>query len=142
MPDIGKYEDILYLPHHVSSTHRRMTMAERAAQFSPFAALVGYEGAVKETSRVTSTKMDLSEDEKAVLDRKQQLILAMLERGERPSLTITYFRPDKKKDGGEYVTITGNLKKVADTDGKITLMDGIEINFSQITNIEISLHPN
>lgn len=117
-------------------------MAERAAQFSPFAALVGYEGAVKETSRVTSTKMDLSEDEKAVLDRKQQLILAMLERGERPSLTITYFRPDKKKDGGEYVTITGNLKKVADTDGKITLMDGIEINFSQITNIEISLHPN
>lgn len=101
MPDIGKYEDILYLPHHVSSTHRRMTMAERAAQFSPFAALVGYEGAVKETSRVTSTKMDLSEDEKAVLDRKQQLILAMLERGERPSLTITYFRPDKKKDGGE-----------------------------------------
>lgn len=142
MADIGKYDDILYLPHHVSPTRHRMTMAERAAQFSPFAALIGYEGAVRETSRMTNSKIDLSEDEKTVLDRKQQLILAMLEQGEQPSLTITYFQPDKKKDGGEYVTITGNLKKVADTDGKIILMDGIEINFSQITNIEINLHPN
>ena len=113
-------------------------MEERAAQFSPFAALAGYEDAVLETGRVTERKIELSEDEKAVLDQKQQMILAMLERGERPSLTITYFQPGKKKDGGEYVTITGNLKKIADPDGKIILMDGIGINFSQIINIEIN----
>lgn len=139
MPDIGKYEDILYLPHHVSPTRRRMTMAERAAQFSPFAALVGYEGAVWETGRITERKNELSEDEKAVLDHKQQIILAALERGERPSITVTYFQPDEKKDGGKYVTITGSVKKAVDIDRKITLSDGVEINFSEIANIEINL---
>ena len=65
----GKYDDMLHLPHHVSPTRRRMTMTERAAQFSPFAALAGYEDAVRETGRVVSQRVELSEEEKAVLDR-------------------------------------------------------------------------
>ena len=75
----GKYDDILHLPHHVSPSRKKMTMAERAAQFSPFAALVGYEDAVRETGRVVGQRAELSEDEKAVLDQKQQIILAALE---------------------------------------------------------------
>ena len=85
----GKYDDILYLSHHVSPTHRRMTMAERAAQFSPFAALAGYEDAVRETGRLVGRRVEVSEGEKAVLDRKLQIILAILERGKQPEVTVT-----------------------------------------------------
>ena len=101
----GKYDDILYLPHHVSPTRQRMTMAERAAQFSPFAALVGYGEAIRETGRAVGQQMELREEEKAVLDQKQQIILAALEQGEEPEVTVTYFQPDRKKNGGKYVTV-------------------------------------
>ena len=133
----GKYDDILYLFHHVSPTHRRMTMAERAAQFSPFAALTGYEDAVQETGRVTEQRIELSEDEKAVLDRKQQIILVALERGEQPKVSVTYFQPDKRKSGGEYVAITRTVKKVSDPDRKMIFSDGTEISLTDITTIEI-----
>ena len=85
----GKYDDILHLSHHVSPTRRRMTMVERAAQFSPFAALAGYGEAVRETSRAVGQQAELSEDQQAVLDRKQQIIHAALERGEQPEVTVT-----------------------------------------------------
>ena len=133
----GKYDDILHLPHHVSPTRRRMTMAERAAQFSPFAALTGYEDAVQETGRVTEQRIELSEDEKAVLDRKQQIILVALERGEQPKVSVTYFQPDKRKSGGEYVAITRTVKKVSDPDRKMIFSDGTEISLTDITTIEI-----
>ena len=137
MPDTEKYEDILYLPHHVSPTRRRMTMAERAAQFSPFAALVGYEGAVRETGRVTEQEAELSEDEKAVLDHKQWLILAALAQGERPLVTVIYFQPDGKKAGGKYVTIQKVVKKIDSVEQTLTMFDGSTVRINQITGIEL-----
>ena len=131
----GKYDDILYLPHHVSPTRKRMTMAERAAQFSPFAALAGYDEAVRETGRVVGQRVELSEDEKAVLDRKQQIILAALERGERPEVTITYFQPDRKKDGGEYVRYTGIVKGYKEAENALAFADGTEIPLSNIFDL-------
>lgn len=131
----GKYDDILHLPHHVSSTRKRMTMAERAAQFSPFAALAGYGDAVRETGRAVGQRVELSEDEKAVLNRKQQLILAALERGEQPEVTVTYFRPDRKKDGGKYVSRTGPIKKIKETESILVFADGSEIRFSDIVDL-------
>lgn len=125
----GKYDDILYLPHHVSPTRQRMTMAERAAQFSPFAALAGHEDAIQETSRVVGRRFDLSEEEKAVLDRKQQIILGFLKQGEQPMVTVTYFRPDRKKAGGEYVKRTGKVKKVREVENSLVFADGVEIPF-------------
>ena len=137
MPDTEKYEDILDLPHHVSPTRRRMTMAERAAQFSPFAALVGYEGAVRETGRVTEQEAELSEDEKAVLDHKQWLILAALAHGERPLVTVIYFQPDGKKAGGKYVTIQKVVKKIDSVEQTLTMLDGSTVRINQITGIEL-----
>lgn len=135
MSSIEKYKDILYLPHHISPTHRRMTMAERAAQFSPFAALVGYEEAIQETGRVVDQRIELSEDEKAVLDRKRQVILAALERGERPEVTVTYFQPDQKKDGGEYVRHTGIVKKYKEAQNALAFIDGTEIPLRSIFDL-------
>ena len=125
----GKYDDMLHLPHHISLTRRRMTMAERAAQFSPFAALAGHEDAIQETSRVVGRRFDLSEEEKAVLDRKQQIILGFLKQGEQPMVTVTYFRPDRKKAGGEYVKRTGKVKKVREVANSLVFADGVEIPF-------------
>ena len=125
----GKYDDMLHLPHHISPTRRRMTMAERAAQFSPFAALAGHEDAIQETSRVVGRRFDLSEEEKAVLDRKQQIILGFLKQGEQPMVTVTYFRPDRKKAGGEYVKRTGKVKKVREVENSLVFADGVEIPF-------------
>ena len=85
-------------------------MLDRAAQFSPFAALTGYDDAIHETARLTNDKVDLSEEEKETLDRKQQILLERL--GEHPALTVTYFIPDAKKSGGAYVTKSGSFKKI------------------------------
>ena len=104
------YKDIINLPHHVSSKRPQMPMLDRAAQFSPFAALTGYDDAIHETGRLTDEKIDLSEEEKEALDRKQQILMERL--GDHPALTVTYFVPDAKKSGGAYVTKSGNLKKI------------------------------
>ena len=124
-----RYEDIIDLPHPTSPVHPRMSLAERAAQFSPFAALAGHEDAIQETSRVVGRRFDLSEEEKAVLDRKQQIILGFLKQGEQPMVTVTYFRPDRKKAGGEYVKRTGKVKKVREVENSLVFADGVEIPF-------------
>ena len=131
----GKYDDILYLPHHVSPTRQRMTMAERAAQFSPFAALAGYGEAVRETGRAVGQRAELSEDERAVLDQKQQVILWALEQGEQPEVTVTYFRPDGKKDGGEYLRHSGNIKKYKEIENTLVFGGGTEIPLSGIVDV-------
>ena len=105
-----QYDDIINLPHHVSKTRPQMSMVDRAAQFSPFAALTGYDAAIKETGRLTDEKVNLSEEEKEALDRKQQILMEWL--GDHPALTITFFVPDEKKSGGAYMTKSGNLKKI------------------------------
>ena len=110
MSTTEKYGDIIHLPHPVSEKHPRMPMQDRAAQFSPFAALTGYEEAIYETGRLTEERAELDEEEKAILDRKQRLLLEKLD--ELPTLTVTYFVPDEKKSGGAYIRKAGNLKKI------------------------------
>lgn len=132
-----KYEDIIHLPHHVSSKRPQMPMIDRAAQFSPFAALTGYDDAISETGRLTDKKIDLSEEEKEVLDRKQQLLLEKLDK--RPALTVTYFVPDAKKSGGAYVTKSGNLKKIDAIERWMQLTDGTKIPLDDVAGIESEL---
>ena len=102
-----KYEDIINLPHHVSKTRPQMSMLERAAQFSPFAALNGYDDAVKETGRLTDERIELGDEERDLLDRKQQYLQEII--ADRPEITVTFFVPDEKKPGGSYTASTGNL---------------------------------
>lgn len=111
-------------------------MAERAAQFSPFAALVGYEDAVRETGRVVGQRAELSEDEKAVLDQKQQIILAALEQGEHPEVTVAYFQPDRQKEGGEYIRYTGIVKRYKENENVLAFSDGTEVPISSIVDFD------
>lgn len=133
----GKYDDIINLPHHVSKTHKRMPIADRAAQFSAFAALKGYDDAIDETARITENKIELDESEKVVLNEKLHIIADNI--SEHPAVSIKYFKPDTKKSGGEYVTITGRIKKIDIYSNQFTLMDGSLILFNDIIEIESDL---
>ena len=130
---MGRYDDIIGLPHHVSTTHHRMSMLERAAQFQPFRALTGYEDAVRETARLTDDWVELTEDEKSLLDAKLQKLADDI--ASHPLATITWFQPDKKKTGGEYITTTGQLKKIDDFEGVLILLGGERILIENIVSI-------
>lgn len=125
-----KYDDIIALPHHVSETHAPMPLRDRAAQFSPFAALTGYEAAIEETARYTEDKRELSEEEKQILSVR----LAALE--ERAPVSILFFQPDARKDGGAYRTVTGTVKKIDVYRGTLGLADGTVIPIDDILHIE------
>ena len=131
------YEDILNLPHHVSKTRPQMSMLDREAQFSPFAALTGYDDAIKETGRLTDEKIEMDEDRKAALDMKQAYLIEMID--EQPEISITYFLPDAKKSGGAYVTVTGNLKRFDEYERLLILTDGKKIPMDDIADIESDL---
>ena len=131
---MGQYDDIINLPHHVSSAHPRMSMLDRAAQFMPFRALTGYEDAVQETARLTDEKIELTEDEKSILDRKLQELADRIT--SQPQVTLTYFQPDKKKTGGAYVSVTGQLRKIDDFEGVLILVDGKRILIEDILDIQ------
>lgn len=131
---MGRYDDIIDLPHHVSTTHHRMSMLERAAQFQPFRALTGYEDAVRETARLTDDRVELTEDEKVLLDGKLQRLADNL--ANHPLVTVVYFQPDKKKAGGEYVTTTGQLKKIDDYEGVLILAGGDRVVIEDILDIQ------
>lgn len=133
----GEYDDIIHLPHHVSSKRPQMPMLDRAAQFSPFAALTGYGDAIRETGRMTGDKMDLSDDERESLDRKQQILLEKIDK--RPSLTVTYFVPDAKKSGGAYLTKNGNLKQLNALERWMLLTDGTKIPLDDVVEIESAI---
>ncbi len=133
---MGKYDDIIDLPHHVSSKRPHMPMLDRAAQFQPFRALTGYEDAVHETARHTDEKIELTEDEKAVLDMKLQRLADDL--ADRPQVTLTWFQPDKRKAGGAYITATGQLKKIDDHEGALILVSGERIVIEDILDIQIT----
>lgn len=128
------YEDIINLPHHVSTTRPQMSMLDRAAQFSPFAALTGYDAAIKETGRLTDEKIELDEDTKAALDMKQTYLIEMID--EQPEITIIYFLPDARKAGGAYVTVTGNLKRFDEYERLLILTNGKKIPMDDILNID------
>lgn len=134
---IKKYDDIINLPHHVSKKHSQMSIEARAAQFAPFAALTGYDDEVKETARFTDKRIELNDEEKENLDIKLQVILAHITA--RPTVSITYFIPDIKKEGGEYITVIGIIKKVDKYKGVIVLENKTEIPISEIVAVESNI---
>lgn len=131
----NKYDDIIHLPHHVSAVHPHMSAANRAAQFAPFAALTGHKDEVREAGRYTDKKIELDEDEKAALDRRLQYIRTEL--SQSPEITVTYFLPDERKEGGCYVTEQGVVKKIDEYRRCFVMKDGLEIPIRDIINISI-----
>lgn len=129
-----KYGDILNMPHHVSATRPQMPMSDRAAQFSPFAALTGYDAAIKETGRLTDTKIELDDEELHSLNLKFQFLVEHLE--DEPEVAVTYFKADERKDGGAYLEATGIVKKLDDFERLITMQDGTKIPMDDILTIE------
>ena len=127
----GPYDDIIDLPHPTSERHPRMPMANRAAQFSPFAALTGYEAAVKETARLTDSKAELTEEEKVVLDAKLQLLVPGME------ASFVYFQQDNKKEGGTYLTAAGMVKRIDSCAREVILADGQKIFVDDIIGIQL-----
>ena len=128
------YEDIINLPHHVSSKRPQMPMSDRAAQFAPFAALTGYDSAIKETGRLTDERIELDAEALTALDMKYQLLIDTLD--EESEVEITYFKPDEHKAGGSYVTATGAVIKVGDFERLITMQDGARIPMDDVLNID------
>lgn len=130
----GPYNDIIQLPHPTSARHPRMSLSNRAAQFSPFAALSGHSAALAETARLTDQQIELSDDDKAVLDQKQRILLEHI--NEHPEIMVTWFQPDEKKDGGQYITTTGRLKRFDESACMLLLKDGSNIPISHIIRLE------
>ena len=130
----GKYDEIMGLPHHVSKTRPQMPMSDRAAQFAPFAALTGYDAAIKETRRLTDERIELDVEALSALDMKYQLLMEALD--EAPEVTITYFRPDERKAGGKYVSAVGAVKKIDDFERRITMQDGAKIPMDDVLSID------
>lgn len=132
----GPYDDIINLPHPTSVKHPRMSIQNRAAIFSPFAALSGHAGAIAETARLTERRMELDEDTKAELDRRQAILLEHIR--EQPEITVTWFQPDELKEGGTYLTTTGRLKKIDPIERTLVLLGGIRIQLEDVINLESS----
>lgn len=134
---MGNYDDIIDLPHHVSETHPPMSRADRAAQFSPFAALTGYDAAVRETARMTERRIELDEGVKTELNARLNCILEHLP--EHPQVSITYFVPDEKKSGGAYRTVTGAVRKLDSFAKTLTLVDGTVVPMEEMVHVEGNL---
>ena len=129
----NRYDEIINLPHHVSKTRPQMPMSDRAAQFAPFAALTGYDSAIKETGRLTDERIELDEEALTALDRKYQLLMDALD--DAPEVTIIYFQPDERKAGGQYVSATGTVKKVDTFGRRILLQDGTRIPLDSVYDL-------
>ena len=134
MSDHGKYDDIINLGHPTSKKHPRMPIRDRAAQFAPFAALVGYDDAVEETARVTDEMTEQSDEMKAILNEKLSLLKERIDTC--PSVVVTHFIPDEKKSGGRYVVARGDIVKIKDFERSIVMSDGRVISFDKIYSIE------
>lgn len=132
-----EYDDIINMPHHTSSKHPQMDLYDRAAQFSPFAALTGFESAIEETGRITDMRIELSEDEKAVLDVRFREIRESLSSGERLLVALTYFQADALKEGGAYVTVTGRVKKIDEDARKIMFEDRTSVAMDEVVGCEV-----
>lgn len=128
------YDDIIHLPHHVSKRHPQMRLYSRAAQFAPFAALTSYGEVVAETARHTSPKVEMMEDDRELLDRKLSILFSNL--AERPTVSITYFQPDAHKEGGSYLTVTGVVKFIRDSERMILMDNGKRIGVDSIIDLE------
>ena len=133
----GKYDDIIDLPHPTSARHPRMPVGDRAAQFAPFAALTGYDDVIDETARLTDKMTVLSEEMKEILDAKQHFLIDVIDT--HPYISVTYFIPDAKKQGGMYKTVSGELKMIDEYEKQLVLLDGTRIDHDKIFDIECEL---
>ena len=131
----GTYDDIIALPHPEPRTHPRMSLHDRAAQFSPFAALTGHSAAIAETGRLTDSRITLDESEMARVDAELQHLQELLP--SRPTVSITYFVPDERKAGGSYQTVTGTVRRIDTVNGVLLLTDHREIPIADIFDISI-----
>ena len=131
------YEEMLRLPHPTSPRHPRMPMESRAAQFAPFAALTGYEDAIDETARLTDSMLHLSEDAKQILDLKQLFLTDLAEA--RPTVVVTYFLRDSRKEGGAYRKLRGCFKEIDANQKELVMEDGARIPVDRILDIECEL---
>ena len=135
------YADILTLPHHKAANRPQMSMHDRAAQFSPFAALTSFDGVIAETGRRTDQKIELSESQMTLLDQKLTLIDDAIQDGYHPSVAVVYFVPDAKKDGGSYQEYTGKVRQVDSAERKLVFLAdnnrsaGKEISIDDILEI-------
>ena len=129
-----RYDDIIDLPHHVSEKHPQMPVIDRAAQFSPFAALTGYDAAIVETARLTDRKRELTEEQKQIISKALDELRQRIKSD--PLVTVTFFQPDERKEGGAYRTVKGCAKKVDAYLGMLLLTDGTRIPFDSILSLE------
>lgn len=137
---MDKYENIINLPHKQSTKRPHMSLLDRAAQFAPFAALTGYDDAVKETARLTDEKIELSEENLNVLNMKYQILVDRLDEGHE--IDFTYFIPDENKDGGAYIEKRGIIKKIDGYERLITLYDGTKIPMDDVLTIDGDIFEN
>lgn len=129
-----RYDDIIDLPHHVSERHPQMPMPERAAQFSPFAALTGYDAAIVETARLTDQRRELTEERKQAISRALHEVQKRILNA--PPVTVTFFQEDERKAGGAYRAVTGSAKRVDEYRGLLLLADGTAVPFEDILSLE------
>ena len=132
-----KYDDIINLPHHVSRRHPPFGQDSYAAQFSPFAALTGYDGVVAEVARTTDQQIELDEDAKARIDLQLQILIDHID--EEPTIAVTYFVPDQKKNGGAYITVEGTVETIDEFERLIVLQEKTRIPVSDIYEIQSEL---
>ena len=137
---MGAYDDIINLPHHVSDRYPHMPIKDRAAQFSPFAALTGYESEVKEAARLTDEKIELCAEQKEILD--EQLHLLEDSKFHEAVASFTFFKPDIRKDGGSYATVTGRIKKIDQIERNIILHDGTIVPIDALFRIDSEVWAN
>ena len=130
---IDNYEDIINLPHHISKKYPRMSLEARSAQFAPYAALTGYDEVLAETARITNARIEIDENLKTIIDSKLQIIRENIKN--KPLISVVYFVPDLKKNGGKYVTVNGNVKKIDEYRNVLVLDDNKEIEIEEIIDI-------
>ena len=135
-----KYKAIINLPHHVSKTHSQMSRLERAAQFSPFAALTGFGDAVGEEARRTERRPELTEAEKEEIDRLLRQA-AFGPAQDRPEIEITYFVSDERKEGGSLRTLRGRILRVDGWRRELVFASGERVGIEAILQIAMLDNP-
>lgn len=130
-----RYDDVINRQHPTSNKHPRMSSMNRAAQFAPFAALTGYEESIEETARLTDRRIELSEDDIEELNAKLNFIQEHIK--ERPEVTITYFQPYERKEGGAYITVTGKVRRIDEVNKVLVFEDERTVGIDVITNLNI-----
>ena len=131
---MSRYDDIINRKYEGSTTHKRMSLENRAAQFAPFAALTGHDAAINETARLTAERIELSVEEQRLLSERLNIVLDRLT--EQPTLTFVVFQPDTQKSGGRYISITGIVKKYDEYEKVIILTNGKRVMIEDVISID------